>query len=132
MIEPELDRFEGLPDSWSDSAKETHAAVTEDHPDLDVTALAALHHACALESSADALDAQVLADGPMIPGSSGQHVLHPAISESRLTRTAAVTALRALGIAPGQSPASAAGAALVGHRWSGGSHKNAANLRAIR
>ena len=130
MSNPTPDRYEGLPSQWSDNAKETHAAVFEEHPDLDVTGLAALHHACALESSADALDAQVATDGPMIPGSSGQLVLHPAISEARLTRTAAVAALRALGIAPGQSSASSAGAALVRQRWTGRSHKGA--LRSVQ
>ena len=130
MSENDPDRYEGLPPEWSDSAKETHAAVLEDHPDLDVAAIASLHHACALESAADALDAQVTTDGRMIPGSSGQMVLHPAISESRLQRAAAVAALKALGIARGQSSASAAGAALVAQRWGGRSHKNAA-LRAL-
>lgn len=121
MTEP-ADRYAGLPDEWSDSAKETHAAVFEDHPDLDVTALAALHHACSLESVADMLDAQVREDGTMILGSTGQRVLHPGIAEARLARAAAVAALKALGIAPGQSPASAAGAALAGKRWNGRAH----------
>jgi hypothetical protein len=112
------DRYEGLPETWSEGARETFAQVAESF-DLDTSAEATLFHACALESQADHLDAQVLADGRMIPGSSGQLVLHPAISEARLTRVAAVAALRALGIAAGQSASSSAGARLAQKRWHG-------------
>ena len=73
----------------------------------------------------------------MIPGSSGQLVLHPGCAESRQARVAALTALKSLGIAIGQSPASAAGARLAQKRWSGrslraGDRPHVADLAQIR
>jgi len=85
-------------------------------PDADPATLAVLFEACALIARADDLDALVDADGMMIDGYRSK-VLHPAISEARLARQAAMTHLRALGVAPGQSSSSSAGAALASKRW---------------
>jgi hypothetical protein len=109
-------RFAGLPQSWSESARETYVQVEESHPDADPATLAVLFEACALIARADDLDALVETDGMMIDGYRSK-VLHPAIPEARLARQSAMTHLRALGVAPGQSPASSAGAALASKRW---------------
>jgi hypothetical protein len=131
MTEPS-DRYEGLPETWSQTARETYVQVAEAHPGLGPHALATLYNACALEALADCCDAQVLADGPMVTGSRGQMVAHPLLAESRQARAAAVAALRALGLAAGQGRASAAGAALAGKRWDGRSQRSAAMSLPIR
>lgn len=46
----------------------------------------------------DMLQAQVAADGPMIRGSTGQPVLHPAIGEERMQRQTLIRLLAQLGI----------------------------------
>jgi hypothetical protein len=113
------DRYDGLPPVWSESAKETYVQIAEEHPNLDAASLSALFEACALFALADALAERVAADGYMVAGSQGQSVAHPLLSEIRLNRVQAMAALRALGLARGQSAASAAGAALVSKRWHG-------------
>lgn len=117
--DPPDDRFAGLPPEWSESAREAFASIEEEHGTLSATIAAAVFEACALIAQADACMAVVAVDGWMVPGSSGQNVAHPLISEARLARTAALGALKSLGLASGQSAASQAGAALVARRWHG-------------
>jgi hypothetical protein len=116
---PETDPYEGLPEAWSASAKETYVQIEREHPDLDSSSLATLYEACGLFALADALQARVDEDGYVVKGSQGQPTAHPLLSEVRLNRVQAMSSLRALGIARLQSAASAAGAALVAKRWQG-------------
>ncbi|WP_432477191.1 hypothetical protein [Nocardioides sp. GXQ0305] len=113
----EENRYEGLPESWSDSARETYVQVEEDLGD-DAATLAALYEACALLARADALAEAVDEEGFIVDGSRSR-VVNPLIPEERHARTAAMGLLKSLGRAPGQSGASAAGAALVSKRWQG-------------
>jgi hypothetical protein len=106
-------------DAWSEGAKATYTAVKDEHPDLDATTIESLLTACAMISSADVMQAQVDADGLISRGSQGQPVAHPLIAEIRLARVQALAALRTLGLAVNQSPASRAGAALAGKRYQG-------------
>lgn len=115
---PEAARYDGLPASWSESARETYAQIAEEHT-LDAATTAALFEACQLLAQADAMAEQIEADGLMVTGSAGQPVPHGLLSEVRLCRVQAIAALRALGVARGQSPASAAGAALAAKRHHG-------------
>jgi hypothetical protein len=86
-----------LPASWSQNARDTYDAVTEERPDLSAADLAALYHACRLESTADALDVvAAAAAGYVATGSTGQVVAHPATVEARLARTAAASILQKL------------------------------------
>ena len=119
MTDTSPDRYDGLPASWSDSAKETYVQIADDNAGLDAASLSTLYEACGLFSLADALAAQVEKDGYVVPGSNGQPTAHPLLSEVRLNRIQAMSALRALGIARNQSGASRAGAALVAKRWHG-------------
>lgn len=119
MTTPDPDRYAGLPESWSESAKETYVQIEAEHPNLDAASLSSLFEACGLFALADALAERVAADGYTVPGSQGQAVAHPLLSEIRLNRVQALGALRSLGLARGQSAASQAGAALVSKRWHG-------------
>lgn len=113
------DPYEGLPITWSDSAKETYIQVEREHPGMDAASAAALYEACNLLALADHMEERVNADGLMIPGSSGQMVPNGLLSEIRLARVQAITALKSFGVAPGQSGASRAGAALAMKRHHG-------------
>lgn len=113
------DRYAGLPNSWSESAKETFVQIEAEHASLDATSLSSVFEACGLLALADALAERVEADGPVVSGSQGQPVAHPLLSEIRLNRVQALGSLRALGLARSQSGASRAGAALVSKRWHG-------------
>lgn len=113
---PDPDRYEGLPARWSHSAKEVFLQVEQANPNLLPHAAATLWECAALIARADACADRVEEDGPMIRGSRSV-VAHPLIAEERHARAAAIAGLRALGLAPGQSSASAAGAALVSKRW---------------
>lgn len=115
---PDAARYEGLPASWSESAAETYVQIAEEHA-LDAAATSGLFEACQLLAQADAMAAQVEADGLMVTGSAGQPVPHGLLAEIRLCRVQAIAALRALGVARGQSPASQAGAALAAKRHHG-------------
>lgn len=121
-------RHEGLPATWSDSAKETYAQIDEENPNLDAASRASLFEACALFALADALAEQVTKDGYMVVGSAGQPAAHPLLAEIRLCRVQAMAALKALGIAANQSAASKAGAALAMKRH----HGRTAGVRAGR
>ena len=114
-----VDSYDGLPSSWSDSARETFVQIEAENPDLDATSLATLSEACNLLASADLMQERVDLDGLVVLGSQGQPAAHPLISEVRQARVQALAALRALGIARGQSGASQAGAALASKRWNG-------------
>lgn len=118
-------RYDGLPDDWSASAKETYAQIEEEHPGLDAASLASLYEAVALFALADKLAAQVEDDGFTVAGSQGQKVAHPLLSEVRLNRVQALAALRALGLAKNQSGASAAAASLASKRWHGPKRRSA-------
>lgn len=115
---PADDRYDGLPETWSQSARDTYVQVEDDLDEPDAGTLAVLFEACALIARADELDALVAVDGMMIDGYRSR-VLHPAISEARLARQSAMTHLRAVGVAPGQTTASSAGSALAAKRWRG-------------
>lgn len=110
----------GLPQTWSDSAKETHLQIESEHPNIDAASASALYEACNLLALADHMEERVNADGIMISGSSGQMVPNGLLSEIRLARVQAITALKSFGVAPSQSGASKAGAALVMKRHHGG------------
>jgi hypothetical protein len=85
-----------LPASWSDAARDLFAEVLTQRPDLSGADLGALEHACALTSASERLDEVALAAGLMATGSQGQPVLHPAVTEARLARTAAAAILARL------------------------------------
>jgi hypothetical protein len=110
------------PEEWSDSARVTWTEVTEERRDLSAAELAALAHACALETAADALDAVAREAGYVAVGSTGQPVAHPATVESRLARSAAATILSRL-VPPAKGGAmtnSQRGQAAARARWGGG------------
>jgi hypothetical protein len=113
----DFDPYEGYPPTWSDSAKETFAAIEAEHADLDAVSRATLSEACTLLAAADAMQARIDADGVIVVGSQGQPAAHPLISEVRMARVQALSALKALGIARGQSRSSQAGSALASKRW---------------
>lgn len=116
--DPATDRYEGLPSSWSESARELYVAVEESNPNLTAAQLATLYEAAALIAQADACQLVIDADGLTITGSAGQTAAHPLLSEVRLSRVQAMAALKALGLAAHPvGSASAAGAALVAKRW---------------
>ncbi|MGO4230421.1 hypothetical protein AB4Y72_16355 [Arthrobacter sp. YAF34] len=117
--DPAEDRYDGLPASWSASAKETYVQISEENPGLDAASLSTLYEACSLFALADAMAETVAADGFMVPGSQGQPTAHPLLGEIRLCRVQAMAALKALGIAQNQSAASKAGAALAAKRHHG-------------
>lgn len=103
--------------AWSEAARATWDRVQEESGPLDAATATALREVCALISRADALGALVGEHGYTIQGSAGQTAIHPAVPEERHARREALTALRALGLASGQSGASRAGAALASKRW---------------
>jgi hypothetical protein len=113
------DRYDGLPDDWTESAKETYVQIEDENPHIDAATRASLFEACSLFSLADKLAERVEADGYIVTGSAGQPASHPLLSEVRLNRIQAMAALKALGIAQNQSAASKAGAALAMKRHHG-------------
>lgn len=116
--DPAVDRYEGLPASWSLSAREAYVAIEESNANLTPAQLATLYEAAALLAQADACQLVIDADGLTITGSAGQTAAHPLLSEVRLSRVQAMAALKAIGLATHPvGSASAAGAALVSKRW---------------
>jgi hypothetical protein len=113
------DPYHDLPDSWSPSVRETYVRVESEHPEMSARTLASLWEACNLLALADAMEVRVAADGLMIAGSSGQFVPHGLLAEIRQCRVQAMAALRSLGVAPNQTAASRAGAALASKRYQG-------------
>jgi hypothetical protein len=110
--------LDGLPSSWSESARETYAQIAAAQDPLDVATAASLYEACALLASADAMQERVDSDGLMVAGSRGQLVAHPLIVLSTSARVQALAALRNLGLTRrAGSEASNAGRALVSKRY---------------
>jgi hypothetical protein len=85
---------------------------------------AALLQACRLVAMADRAEGAMGSD-LIVTGYKGQPVPNGLLSEVRLARSAAVDALKAAGLGPVQSSASAAGSALARKRHSSGSHLSA-------
>ncbi|MCC3295563.1 hypothetical protein LJ756_13130 [Arthrobacter sp. zg-Y411] len=88
---------------------------------------AALYEACNLLALADHMEERINTDGLMITGSSGQLVPNGLLSEVRLARVQAITALKSFGAAPAQPGASRAGVALAMKRH----HGHTPGVRAI-
>lgn len=85
-----------LPADWTDGARDLFLGVVEQRPDLAGAELGALEQAAALHSAAERLDEVALAAGMVATGSTGQAVVHPAVVESRLARTASAQILARL------------------------------------
>lgn len=113
---PEGFEEDGLPSSWSPSARETYLQISEAHPTLPPAALVVLFESCSLLALADRMEAQVDVEGLMVEGSKST-IRHPLLPEIRANRTSALAAIRGLGL--GQTgTGTAAGAALASRRWS--------------
>ncbi|MBO3095848.1 hypothetical protein [Cellulomonas dongxiuzhuiae] len=84
------------PDHWSAAARDAVEEVLEVRGDLAGADLAALTQVADLITAADALASAARADGYTTAGSTGQTVVHPAIIEARLARTAAASILARL------------------------------------
>lgn len=107
------------PGAWSASAAQLVADTLgdQDESTFDPALRTSLEQVALLITRADALAETLAASGFVIDGSKGQPAAHPLLAEERLCRTQALQALRSLGLALGQSPASRAGAALASKRW---------------
>lgn len=95
-----LDDFE-VPEHWTAEARDTFEQVMEERPDLGAEDFSSLLQAVELISTADRLDEVARKAGFVQIGSQGQERLHEAVSESRLSRTAAAAILRQLRRASG-------------------------------
>ncbi|RFA11980.1 hypothetical protein B7R21_11645 [Subtercola boreus] len=95
-----------LPPDWTDSARDVFLGGIDERPDLAGAELASLEHAAALTSSADRLDGVARDAGIVATGSTGQVVLHPAVTEARLARASASTILARL-VTPTAGPQTA-------------------------
>lgn len=104
------------PEGFSDDARDLFLDVTEASPELAPQRFHSLVQACRLVSLADRCETAI-GDDWTVPGYKGQPQANALIGEARLARAAAVVALKAAGLAPAPSSASAAGAALVARRW---------------
>lgn len=114
------DRYAGLPKTWPDSVKETHLAIEHAHEgDLTPEQSTTLYEACNMLATAEALDAQVSADGLMLINARGAQALHPGVAEARAQRRVALAALSDARIRQAATDAPTAGAALAGARWGG-------------
>lgn len=85
-----------LPASWTQGARDLFAEVLEQSPDLSGAGLGSLETACSLVAAAERLDDVALAAGMLATGSTGQVIVHPAVVEARLARTAAASILARL------------------------------------
>ncbi|GAA1081470.1 hypothetical protein GCM10009642_19350 [Nocardiopsis metallicus] len=83
--------------------------------DLDEAHIRALELAGEHLDTADRLDAAVAEHGVMVPGSAGQLVVNPAVSEARQQRAAAWAILRGLVPTEGSADAASMGQAESGH-----------------
>lgn len=95
--------------------------------DLDETQRAALALAGEHLDAAERLDTAVREHGVMLPGSAGQLVVNPAVSEARQQRAAAWTVLRSMLPTDAGTDADSMGQAESGH-----AARSAASLRASR
>ncbi|AWB88750.1 hypothetical protein [Homoserinimonas hongtaonis] len=111
------DRYEGLPSTWSDSARETYVQIEEEAPNLTAAQRAATYEAVSLLALADEVAKAIDEHGVMTTGSQGQLVVNPAVSEVRALRRDALAALRAIGVGTKIATASLAGSALASKRW---------------
>lgn len=103
------------PAGLSPDALDLFEDVTAAHgTDLAAERFGALIQACRMVTLADRAEAS-LGDDFTVPGYKGQPTPNGLLSEIRLGRAAAVTALKAFGLTP-QTSASAAGAALAFRR----------------
>lgn len=112
-------RYEGLPEHWSDSTKELHALYLENNPEPSAVDAETIFQICDLLAEAEANAAQVGADGRMVKGKDGVMVKHPLIPEIRLAKSTALAALAKLSAAEESASAnpSAAGRAMARQRW---------------
>ncbi|MEU3233175.1 hypothetical protein [Nocardiopsis alba] len=94
---------------------------------LDETQRAALTLAGEHLDAAERLDAAVREHGVMVPGSAGQLVVNPAVSEARQQRAAAWAVLRSMLPADAGTDAASMGQADSGH-----AARSAASIRASR
>lgn len=118
MTNNQLDRYADLPATWSDSAKETYAAIEEAAGTLTPAQAATLYEAVSMLAIADGLEATLPEMGYYITNARGATALNPAIPEIRALRRDALAALRGMGLKDGTGSAgSSAGAALAGARW---------------
>lgn len=85
-----------LPEEWSEAARDAFREVLQARPELAGAEVAALECACELITTAGALDAVAKAADYVATGSQDQEVLHPAVAEARLSRTAAASILARL------------------------------------
>lgn len=108
-----------LPTSWTDSAVDTFREVLTSRPDLAGPELSALEHACQLQTVAEHLDGVARDAAYAATGSQGQEILHPAVSEARLTRTAAAQILARLTVTSSRTQTSSERARSAARaRWS--------------
>jgi hypothetical protein len=108
-----------LPTGWTTAARDLFFEVLEQRPDLAGAEVASLEQAAALTSSADRLETVALAAGMVSTGSTGQAVVHPAVVEARMARTAAAAILARL-VLPivGTKTPSQRGREAANARWS--------------
>ncbi|MFF1635930.1 hypothetical protein [Leifsonia sp. NPDC058248] len=92
---PPSDDWE-LPESWTDGARELFLGVIDQRPDLAGAELGSLEQAASLHASAERLDAVAQDAGMIATGSTGQTIVHPAVVEARLARTASAAILSRL------------------------------------
>jgi len=109
-----------VPPGLSDEARDLFLDVTEADPDLAADRFHALVQACRLVTLADRAEA-ALGDEFTVAGYKGQPTPNGLLTEIRLSRSAAVAALKSAGLVAATSSASAAGSALAAKRWKGGS-----------
>ncbi|WP_349426860.1 hypothetical protein [Microbacterium sp. LWS13-1.2] len=84
------------PSHWPEAVVDTYDGTLDLLPELAGPAFASLVEACELLATAYALDEVATAAGHTSTGSMGQVVLHPAVTEARLVRTAAASILSKL------------------------------------
>ncbi|MGW0504140.1 hypothetical protein [Micromonospora sp. NPDC003241] len=107
------------PAGLSADALDLFEDVTDEQGDrLTASQFASLVQACRLVTLADRAEAEI-GDRWIIDGYRGQPIANPLISDARMARASAVQALKSAGFDRRAGSASAAGAALVGHRWRG-------------
>ena len=105
------------PDGLSDDARDLFLDVVEAHGDaLTPERFHALTQACRLVTLADRAEAAI-GDAFMVDGYKGQPVPNGLLSEVRLSRAAAVAALKAAGLSAPAGSSSAAASALASKRW---------------
>ena len=117
MTAPNEDSWD-LPAHWTDSARDLFLGVIEQRADLGGADLASLEQAASLASAAEQLEAAAFAVGMVATGSTGQVVVHPAIVEARLARTAVAQILARLVLpSSGAKTSSQRGREAANARW---------------